>query len=110
MNSHEDLFRQDLSDIPPVPEGMFGAIENRIRRRQRMVRTVWTAACSLMLLLGGLTVTTLRLPHPPAVANAAVTPQAVSDDAVKELQRVRDYLNGNDVEAEVAVYAVAYDE
>jgi hypothetical protein len=99
MNREKEFF-EALGRAPELPEGLYQGIAGRIRQRQRFTRAFFAAAATLVIALGA--------------AGFFITGQternAVSSDVAIELQTIHDYLNSNDLNEELQVYAVYYDE
>jgi hypothetical protein len=96
----EKEFIQELGAVPPLPDSLYDTITTRIKRRAVVTRSVLAAAAALVLALGS-TMTYLFAP---------VKEMPVSQELVSELQTIHDYLNGNDLDQELQVYVVYYNE
>ncbi len=89
-----------LTDIPPIPVHVYGAVMRNIGRRRILVRAVFSVAASVLIAVSAFTVTayrmsTQRAPYAPEVA--------------EELQGVNSYIN-NDVYRENANSYGYYEE
>jgi hypothetical protein len=98
--NRENNFFEALGRVPELPEGLYQGIAGRIRRRKLLTRTFYAAAATLIMALGT-----------AGFFLIGQTEQyAVSSEAASELQTVRDYLNGTDLDQELQAYAVYYNE
>jgi len=99
MNREKDFF-EALGRVPELPEGMYEGIAGRIRKQKLLARAYYAVAATLVMALGAtgffLTNQTER--------------SAVPSEVASELQTVRDYLNGSDLNEELQVYTVYYNE
>ena len=94
----EQRFNDALSAVPPLPGSVYHGTMARIRRRLVMRISTLAAAASLVIALGVIQM------HRSSVATSAV-----SSDVAEELQYVGEYLNGDQINSELAVY-VSYDD
>jgi hypothetical protein len=94
-----------LADVRPMPETLFPAIEARLQRTNRGARLFYALAALIVLCVGALTVTGIALRRPPIAVTAAAT-MDIDQDVVEELQVLHDFANGNDIDAELAEYAM----
>ncbi len=102
-NNNEKTLLYELPEVPPVPPGLYPAIERRIRRHSSVVHMSWAFAAALVLALGVASYTVRTSPRMPA---ATVATSLESNEVNDELQVVYDFLNGNTIEDEVNQYAL----
>ncbi|MBN2037762.1 MAG: hypothetical protein JW768_13555 [Chitinispirillaceae bacterium] len=93
-------FAARLADVPPLPDTIYRGITAKIRKRAMILRTVYATAAAIVLTLGTATFFIFDTSRN----------SAVSQELVSELQTIHDYLNGNDLDKELQVYAVFYNE
>jgi hypothetical protein len=96
----EKAFFEELGRVPPLPDGLYGAIEHRIWRGRQVKQALLAMAATLVIALGAGTF----------FFNQNVQDRAVPIEVASELQTVHDYLNSNDLDQELQVYAVYYNE
>jgi hypothetical protein len=99
MNREKEFF-EALGQVPELPEGLYQGIAGRIRQRTIVTRTFFAAAAMFVVALG---ITSILL-------TGQTGRNAGSYEVATELQNVHDYLNGNDLNEELKVYAVYYNE
>jgi hypothetical protein len=103
VTANDDNVWLGLADVPPVPERLLPAIEGRIRsaRRKRLLGSGFALAACVLLTAGVLSY------HMVERADGTVSAQAAVDNgAAEELQEIRSYLNGSDVDEEIGLYAI----
>jgi hypothetical protein len=92
-----------LSDAPRVPDTLYPSIERRLRPR---VSVVWALAAGLILAIGA-TAFYMSVISTKQTAPVAVAAPALSDDVINDLQTLRDFANGNNIDIELAMYSIA---
>lgn len=98
----EKEFFEELGRVPALPAETFDTIRGTIARRRNVARALYSLAATLVIALGMTFAFLARSDTAVAGAPAA--------EAASELQTVHDYLNGNDLDQELQVYAVYYEE
>lgn len=98
MDMQEKRFHEALGAVPPLPDGLYGAVAAGVHRK-KIVRSSLLAAAAAVVL----TITAFQYLHAPSVA------QTTSPDVLDELQYVGEFLNGDNVSDDLAVY-VSYDD
>ncbi|MBN1127378.1 MAG: hypothetical protein JXA71_00220 [Chitinispirillaceae bacterium] len=96
----EKTFFEELGRVPPLPDGLYGSIERGIGRARRLEQAIIAIAATLIVALGS----------GAFFLNRAAHDRMVPQEVASELQNVHDYLNGNDLDQELQVYAVYYNE
>lgn len=99
MNREKEFF-ESLGRVPELPEGLYQGIAGRIRQRKLITRTFVAIAATMVMALG---ITSVLL-------TGQTGRNAGSWEVATELQTVHDYLNGNDLNEELKVYAVYFNE
>lgn len=99
MNNVHDFYRE-LGKIPPVPDDLFEGIKKRITHRAACKRSFAIIAASLLLSLGLFGVISRQKSN-----NVVLQPELTA-----ELQGIRDYLNGGDIEAILTLYTGSNDQ
>jgi hypothetical protein len=80
-----EKFTSAFADVPPLPEHLYGVITRKIIRRKIFVRSVWTAAASILIMVSAFTAYRTSLPR------AAYNPE-IAD----ELASISSYYNNGD--------------
>ena len=97
-NSHEEAFNRELMDVPALPQNLYKDVERGIREKQRLHPMAWAAAA--LVLLSFATLYYLR----PAYSDPAVeNRRAIVEE---DLNAIRTYFNGQDIDEELTAYAV----
>ncbi len=97
----EEKFYQELSEVPPVPDSIYSAVAKDIRRRKSIRKTVWALAACLILAIGISSYYSFQN-NEQSVASS----QELSEEIIDELQTLNEFVNGNSLDEEVALYAV----
>lgn len=95
MTYGNDFYRS-IADVPPLPADLYGGIENALRRRSAARRRLLALAASLVMIAGAL----------PLIINHFSGSGTLRPEVASELTTVRDFLNGNDLENDLELYAV----
>ncbi len=106
MNTQPDDFYSALQKTPALPEGIFPAVTTTIRRRTIMVRTITSVVVVCLVALGTITLNYSPKTTTTARATTITRNQTDATQVDEELQIIRDYLNGNNLEEEYGQYAV----
>lgn len=93
MNFEHEL-KRSLCDVPELPPELFGAIEKRIGFKHKRTVLYYSIAVSLLLFLGSLS---LAL-HKPVYT--------VEKEVADELQTMHDFVNGDDLDNDIEMYAI----
>ncbi|HEX3019652.1 MAG TPA: hypothetical protein VHP36_05090 [Chitinispirillaceae bacterium] len=93
--NNEDLFYKELASCPGLPSGQFDVICKKIHRRKIIRRLGITGTVSTVLIFTMLMVVNLR-----RFEKTAVQPEVAA-----ELQIIQEYLNGEDLEDQIQIYA-----
>lgn len=101
---NNNTFFDELLDVPPVPEGVYSAVQTRIRRRTNLIRMTWAVIVSLILALGIFTFREERADSGLTVAEIQEIQR--TKDIEEELQIVSDFINGSNIEEEISQYAL----
>jgi hypothetical protein len=87
--------KNSLSDVPEIPAGLFGKIESRIVSKKRRLSLFYAIAATLLLFLGSLTFFVNKKPI-----------NKMENEVADELQILHDYVNGNDLDSDLEMYAI----
>lgn len=90
----EHELKRSLGDVPKLPADLFNAIEKKIVFKQKWRVLHYAIAASLLLFLGSLTFTS----HKPVYI--------VEKEVADELQTLHDFVNGNDLDTDIELYAI----
>lgn len=96
MKFEHDL-KSSLNDVPELPPDLFSKIEKKLAIKHKRTVFYYSIAASLLLFLGGLSFVTYK-PAPPVYT--------VENDVAEELQTIHDYMNGNDLDNDIEMYAI----
>lgn len=94
-SENEELFFKELSNVPPLPDELFGKINRRINRRSWWQKSLIGLAASAIIAVG--------------LSGYALTQKkcaTYSPEVAGELQIIHSYINGDDLEQEPDMYAV----
>jgi len=106
MQISDEALRRELSDVPQVPDTIYGLVERRLRRGVQVRRWVWAVAASIAVLASAGTYQAARTPD---VQSTVAT--TVVDELDQELQEISAFLNGGTIDEELETYAlVSIDE
>lgn len=94
--ANENEFYQSIGDVPQLPADLYGSIERKLRRRVAVRRKLFAIAASLIVVAGAL----------PLIINHFADSGPLRPEVTSELATVRDFLNGNDLENDLELYAV----
>jgi hypothetical protein len=87
--------KNSLSDVPEIPAGLFEGIESSIVSKKRKLSLYFAIAATLILFLGALTFFTNKKPI-----------DIMEKEVADELQMMHDYVNGNDLDSDLEMYAI----
>lgn len=105
MNTNDtDTLSRLLADVPPLPETIFPAVIEQRARQRRTRRWLYAVAATVVLGVSAGMWDIAHLPHSAAQASGVAT---TMDDVDSTLSEISDYLNGSDIESELAQYALA---
>jgi hypothetical protein len=90
----EHELKRSLSDVPQLPSDLFNIIEKKVGRKQNVRMLFYSIAASLLLFLGSLSI----IEHKPV--------QTVEKEVADELQTLHDFVNGNDLDNDIEMYAI----
>jgi hypothetical protein len=99
MITENKLF-EALANVPELPPSLFGKIDGRIRRRSMFVKTLFALAATVVVTVGTAGV----------LVTHRGTGQIYSSEVAAELQSVKSYLAGDDLEREFTSYVLYGDE
>lgn len=103
MNRDEERFWQRLGNVPDVPESVYPSITGRIRGTRTVRRGIWALAATLVIAAGVTFYTgSSLLPTPSPIAEQT---GELSREVLDELQSIRDFLTGADLDREIETYA-----
>jgi translation initiation factor 2 alpha subunit (eIF-2alpha) len=93
MNFEADL-KKSLSDAPDVPSELYEKIRKKVYPRSKKIAFYYAVAASLLLAIG-----TLRIAiHKPD--------KTINEEVAIELQMLHDYVNGDDLDNDLELYAI----
>lgn len=97
MNA-EKQFYNELANTPPLPSSVYENVNKAITLHHNNVikRTLFSLAASVVLVIGS-----LHIVNNQGINNTTIQPEVAS-----ELQNIRDYLNGDDIQEDFDLYAV----
>ena len=95
MNDETSFYRE-LGTVPELPADCYTAVEREIRRKKTVPRILFALAASIVLVIGSLQIVTHNQPQN----------NGIQEDVASELQIISDYLNSNDLEGDIDLYAV----
>jgi hypothetical protein len=98
MNT-EQKFYDELKEVPPLPDLLFHQIEKKVNRNKYIIRVLYALAATVILTFGISLYTLKQKPDQVAVQSEIST----------ELQSVREYVNGEDIESEYTQFALISD-
>ena len=81
-----EKFTKAFTDVPSLPEHLYGVITRKIIRRKIFVRSVWAAAASLFITVAALTAYRTTLPR-----------EAYNPEIADELASISSYYNTGDI-------------
>lgn len=93
MNFETEL-NKSLSDIPDVPSGLYEKIQKRVHSKRKKSAFYYTLAASLLLAIGSIRIAI----HKPDTV--------IREEVVIELQMLHDYVNGDDLDSDIEMYAI----
>lgn len=93
MNFENEL-KRSLSDVPELPSDLFNKIEKKVSAPQKWRVLNYAIAASLLLFFGSLSF----------IENKPV--QTVEKEVADELQTLHDFVNGNDLDNDIELYAI----
>ncbi|HEX2960134.1 MAG TPA: hypothetical protein VHO70_25090 [Chitinispirillaceae bacterium] len=93
MNFEHEL-ENSLRTVPELPPDLFGRIEKKVVFNQKRNVLYYSVAASLLLFLGSLLFTL----HKPVYT--------VEQEVADELQTLHDYVNGEDLDKDLEMYAI----
>ncbi|MBN1602571.1 MAG: hypothetical protein JW915_13265 [Chitinispirillaceae bacterium] len=93
MNFETEL-KKSLSDTPDVPSGLYEKIQRNVHSKRKKFVFYYIAAASLLLAIGSLRLATLK---PDTV---------IKEEVTIELQMLHDYVNSNDLDNDIEMYAI----
>ncbi|MBN1309301.1 MAG: hypothetical protein JXA18_15360 [Chitinispirillaceae bacterium] len=94
--TYENDFYREITTAPPLPPDLYGSINRALCRRARAKKALVAIAASIVLLIG-------------AVVHKTIVPShtdILQPEVASELQIIHDYLNSNNLEGELKLYAV----
>lgn len=94
MNS-EDLFYKELASCPGLPQGQYDIISKKIRRKTAIRRFSISGTVTAILIFAFLISSSLW----------RVTTNSPQPELVAEIQIIQEYLNGEDLEEQIQMYA-----
>ncbi len=97
----QEKFYSTLPEVPPVPDSIYPAVEKEVRRHRAIQKTVWALAACLILAIGITGYYPFQNKEQP-IASSQELPEEIIDD----LQILNDFVNGNSLDEEIAMYAV----
>ena len=97
----QEEFYSRLSEVPPVPDSIYPAVEKKIRQQWAVRKTVWALAACLILAIGIIGYTSFQNREQPVASS-----QELSEEIIDELQTLNEFVNGNSLDEEMAMYAV----
>ena len=80
-------FARAMADVPPLPGHVYGAIARKINRGKIIMRSVWAAAASLIIVVSAFTA--FRVSAPQETSNAEIS---------DEVACINDYFNSDDLQ------------
>jgi hypothetical protein len=93
----EHELKRSLNDVPELPPDLFKKIEKTIITKHKRAVFYYSIAASMLLFLGALSF----------ITNKAVSPEyTVENEVAEELQTIHDYVNGNDLDNDIEMYAI----
>ena len=95
----EQEFYQELGRVPELPNTIYDNIHRRIRRHTIIFRTVLALAATLIIAVGATGILVTR-----DAGNASVV--GLSPEVISELQTIRSYLTGEDLDQQSESYAL----
>lgn len=97
----QEEFYSRLSEVPPVPDSIYPAVAKEIGRKKSIQKTVWALAACLILAIGITSYTSFQNKEQPVASS-----QELPEEIIDELQILNDFVNGNSLDEEIAMYAV----
>jgi hypothetical protein len=89
--------KRSLNDVPELPPDLFKKIEKKVATKHKRTVFYYSIAASLLLFLGALSF----------IAYKPVLPvYTVENEVAEELQTIHDYVNGNDLDNDIEMYAI----
>lgn len=96
-----EKFYSRLPEVPPVPDSIYPAVEKEIRRHRTILKTVWALAACLILAIGITGYYSFQNKEQPVASS-----QELPEEIIDELQILNDFVNGNSLDEDMAMYAV----
>ncbi len=93
MNFENEL-KSSLRDVPELPPDLFNAIGKKVGSKRKRTILYYSIAASLLLFLGSISLTL----HKPVYI--------VEKEVADELQTLHDFVNGNDLDNDIEMYAI----
>ncbi|NLL11810.1 MAG: hypothetical protein GX267_00245 [Fibrobacter sp.] len=93
--SSEDLFYKELASCPGLPQGQFDIIRKKIRRKTVIKRFSISGTLTAVLISAFLITQSLW----------RVNTSSPQPELVAEIQIIQEYLNGEDLEEQIQMYA-----
>jgi hypothetical protein len=90
----EQELKRSLSDAPPLPPDLFRGIEQKVNFKHKWTVFYYSVAATVILFLVSLS----AVQHKPVYT--------VEAEAAEELQTLHDFVNGNDLDNDIEMYAI----